>query len=78
MLANVAELGAVPRAFSNPPFDMVMAHTSWLYPGNSDRPLSIVCTNPLSGFWIRLLGISVILLSGIGLWREVNGLQNRR
>ena len=57
---------------------MVMAHTSWLYPGNSDRPLSIVCTNPLSGFWIRLLGISVILLSGIGLWREVNGWQNRR
>ena len=31
-------------------------------------PLSIVCTNPISGFWIRLLGISVILLSGIGLW----------
>ena len=41
-------------------------------------PLSIVCTNPLSRFWIRLLGISVILLTGIGLWREVNGLQNRR
>jgi hypothetical protein len=41
-------------------------------------PLCIACTTPLSGLWIRLLGISVILVSAIGLWGEIKRSQNRR
>ena len=40
-------------------------------------PICIVCDSPIGSFWSRFLGISMLVLGGIGLWGELTGRRAR-
>ena len=41
-------------------------------------PICIVCDSPIGSFWSRFLGVSMLVLGGIGLWGELTGRRARQ